>query len=572
MANYYTETPELKYHLHNQLMRRIVELKERGFAEKEQYPHAPQDFDDAMDNYERVLDIVGELCSEVIAPNAEGVDHEGPKCENGRVEYASGTKVNLDAARQAGLMGLSMPRRFGGLNFPIVPYIMAAEMVSTADAGFENLWGLQDCAETLYEFGNEDQKMRYLTRVCAGETMSMDLTEPDAGSDLQSVMLKATFSEKDNCWYLNGVKRFITNGDSDIHLVLARSEEGTRDGRGLSMFIYDKRNGGVNVRRIENKMGIKGSPTCELVFKNAKAELCGDRKLGLIRYVMALMNGARLGIAAQSVGISKAAYDEALAYAKDRRQYGKAIIEFPAVAEMLSIIKAKLDATRAILYETASYVDIYKALDDIAKERKLTPEERQEQKKYAKMADALTPLSKAMGSEMANQNTYDCIQIHGGSGFMKEYKCERIYRDARITSIYEGTTQLQVVAAIRYVTTGAYLNLIREFEAQPTAPTFDILKDKLKDMADRLNMATNQIVETKNQDLLDLMARRLVEMAAHTIMGHLLLRDASNNAELFAKSANVYIRYAEAEVEKHMAFIRKFRDENLADYLYAEKA
>ena len=436
MANFYTDTPELKHHLNHPLMRRIVELKERNFADKDKYDYAPMDFQDAMDSYDRVLEIVGELCGDVIAPNAEGVDHEGPTVANGRVTYASGTQANLEAARKAGLMGMAMPRRFGGLNFPIVPYIMAADIVSRADAGFENLWGLQDCAETLYEFGNEDQHQRFLTRVCQGATMSMDLTEPDAGSDLQSVMLKATFDEKENCWRLNGVKRFITNGDSDIHLVLARSEEGTHDGRGLSMFIYDKRDGGVDVRRIENKMGIKGSPTCELVYKNAKAELCGDRKLGLIKYVMALMNGARLGIAAQSVGLSQAAYNEALAYARDRKQFGKAIIQFPAVYDMLSAMKAKLDASRALLYETARFVDVYKALDDIARERKLSPEERQEQKKYAKLADSFTPLAKGMGSEYANQNTYDCIQIHGGSGFMKDYTCERLYRDARITSIY----------------------------------------------------------------------------------------------------------------------------------------
>lgn len=566
MANYYSETPELKYHLGHPLMKRIVELKERGFADKDKFDYAPQDFDDAMDNYDRVLDIVGELCGEVVGPNAEGVDHDGPKCENGRVSYAPGTSANLDATRKAGLMGMAMPRRFGGLNFPIVPYIMAADMVSSADAGFENLWGLQDCAETLYEFGNEDQKMRFLTRVCAGETMSMDLTEPDAGSDLQSVMLKATYSEADGCWLLNGVKRFITNGDSDIHLVLARSEEGTRDGRGLSMFIYDKRQGGVDVRRIENKMGIKGSPTCELVYKNAHAELCGDRKLGLIKYVMALMNGARLGIAAQGVGISQAAYNEALAYAKDRRQFGKAIIEFPAVADLLSTIKAKLDASRALLYETARFVDVYKALDDIAKERKLTPEERQEQKKFAKLADAFTPLAKGMGSEFANQNTYDCIQVHGGSGFMKEYKCERIYRDARITSIYEGTTQLQVVAAIRYVTSGFYATKIAEYDQVPVMPELDAFKNKLKDMADKTQMAVNQVVETKNQELLDLASRRLYEMTAYTIMGYLILHDADKAPEMFGTSARVFIRLAEAEVEKHMTFIRKFQEESLADY------
>ncbi|MBC8593681.1 acyl-CoA dehydrogenase family protein [Oscillospiraceae bacterium N12] len=566
MANFYLDTPELKHHLNHPLMKRIVELKERNYTDKEKFDYAPIDFEDAMDSYDKVLEIVGEICGDIIAPNAEGVDHEGPVCANNRVTYAEGTARNLEACRKAGLMGMAMPRRFGGLNFPITPYIMAADIVSRSDAGFENLWGLQDCAETIYEFANEDQRKRYITRVCEGETMSMDLTEPDAGSDLQAVMLKATYSEKDECWYLNGVKRFITNGDSDIHLVLARSEEGTHDGRGLSMFIYDKRNGGVNVRRIENKMGIKGSPTCELVFKNAKAELCGDRKLGLIKYVMALMNGARLGIAAQSVGISQAAYNEALDYAKDRKQFGKAIIEFPAVAEILSLMKAKLDASRALLYETARYVDIYKALDDISKERKLTPEERAEQKTFAKLADAFTPLAKGIGSEFANQNAYDCIQIHGGSGFMKDYACERIYRDARITSIYEGTTQLQVVAAIRYVTTGAYLNRIKEYEALSVAPDMEGLQNRLKEMASKYAACVAQITETKDQELLDFCARRLVEMAAYTIMGHLLVQDASKNPELFGTSAQVFVRYAESEVEKHINFIRKFDKDDLAYY------
>lgn len=379
-------------------------------------------------------------------------------------------------------------------------------------------------------------------------------------------MLKATYSEKEGCWLLNGVKRFITNGDADIHLVLARSEEGTRDGRGLSMFIYDKRQGGVNVRRIENKLGIHGSPTCELVYKNARAELCGERKLGLIKYVMALMNGARLGIAAQSVGLSQAAYNEGLAYAKDRKQFGKAIIEFPAVYDMLSIMKAKLDAGRALLYQTARYVDIYKALDDIARERKLTPEERQEQKKYAKLADSFTPLAKGMNSEYANQNAYDCIQIHGGSGFMMDYACQRIYRDARITSIYEGTTQLQTVAAIRYVTNGSYIATIRDYEAVPCSPEMEPLLSRLKKMADKFEESTNAVKETQDQEILDFTARRLMEMAADCIMAHLLIQDASKAPELFAKSAHVYLNYAEAEVEKHAGFIKGLDKEDLAFY------
>ena len=563
MANFYIDSPELKHYLNHPLMKRIVELRERDFAERDQYPYAPKDHEDAMDNYDKVLEIIGEICGDIIAANAESVDHEGPICENGRVRYASGTDINMDACRKAGLMGMAMPRRFGGLNFPSVPYMIAADMVSRADAGFENLWALQDCAETIYEFGSEEQKMNYISRVCAGETMSMDLTEPDAGSDLQSVQLKATYSEADGCWYLNGVKRFITNGDSDIHLVLARSEEGTKDGRGLSMFIYDKRNGGVTVRRIENKMGIKGSPTCELVYKNAKAELCGERRLGLIKYVMALMNGARLGIAAQAVGISQAAYEEALAYARDRRQFGKAIIEMAPVAEMINNIKAKLDAARTILYQTSRYVDIYKALDDISKERKLTPEERKEQKYYAKMADAFTPLSKGLGSEFCNQNAYDCIQVHGGSGFMKDYACERIYRDARITSIYEGTTQLQVVAAIRYATSGFYASAMKEFAQWEVSPEMAALKARLDAMVTRYEEAVVTVTGHTSQELIDLTARRLVEMAGYTIMGYLLLQDASVNAALFTTSANVFIRWAEAEIDKHASYISRINPDDL---------
>jgi len=565
MANFYLDNPSMKHHLHHPLMKRIVELKERNYRDKDTCDYAPIDFEDAMDSYEKVLEIVGEICGDIIAPNAESVDHEGPSVKDGRVTYAAGTKQNLDAVVKAGLMGVAMPRRYNGLNFPIVPYIMAADLVSRADAGFENLWGLQDCAETLYEFGNEEQRQKYIPRICAGETMSMDLTEPDAGSDLQSVMLKATYSEKDGCWYLNGVKRFITNGDSDIHLVLARSEDGTKDGRGLSMFIYDKKNGGVDVRRIENKMGIKGSPTCELVYKNAKAELCGDRKLGLIKYVMALMNGARLGIMAQAVGISEAAYREGLAYAKDRKQFGKAIIEFPAVYEMIALMRAKEDASRSMLYETARFVDMYKAMEDVAKERKLTPEERTEYKYYSKLADAFTPMGKGMTTEYANQNAYDAIQIHGGSGFMKDYACERIYRDARITNIYEGTTQLQVVAAIRHVTTGTYLSRIREYEAINYKPELGDLKKKLMAMTETYEKLVAMVLETKDNEYLDFQARRLVEAGAHCVMGYLLLQDA-NVDETYRRSAEVYINYGQAEVNKINGYISSFDMEDLGYY------
>lgn len=555
MANFYTDNPDLKFHLSHPLMKRIVTLKERNFTDKEKFDYAPQDFEDAMDSFDKVLEIIGEICGDIIAPNAEEIDHEGPHLVDGRVIYAKGTQVNLDALNKAGMLGMSLPRRFGGLNFPIVPYTMAADLVSRADAGFVNIWGLQDCAETINEFATEEQKARFLSRVAKGETMAMDLTEPDAGSDLQAVMLKAHFDEKKNTWFLNGVKRFITNGDGEISLVLARSEDNTSDGRGLSMFIYDKNSGGVTVRRIENKMGIKGSPTCELVFKNAPAELVGQRKLGLIKYVMALMNGARLGIAAQSVGLCEAAYREALAYAREREQFGKAIIEFPAVYEMISLMKAKLDASRTLLYETSRYVDIYKTFMHISEERDLTKEEKEEMKQYQKWADIYTPLVKGMASEYSNQNAYDAVQVHGGSGFMKDYPVERIYRDARITSIYEGTTQLQVVAAIRGVTTGGYLAKMKEYEAEVIKPELETYRRILVGMTEEYEATVKKVTDVNNNEYTDFHARRLVEMAGHIIMGYLLLLD-TNRDQRFWKTLEVFLKYGRSQNAQRADFIK----------------
>lgn len=569
MANYYTDHPEIEFHLSHPLMKRIVDLKERNYEDKDKFADAPVCYEDAIENYKRILDITGDVAANIIEPNSEDVDLEGPHLENSRMIYASKTYENLDATRKAGLWGVSMPRRYGGLNLPNTTFSMLSEIISAADAGFQNVWSLQSCIDTLYEFGSEEQRQKYIPRISAGETMSMDLTEPDAGSDLQRVMLKATFDEENNCWRLNGVKRFITNGDSDIHLVLARSEEGTKDGRGLSMFIYDKRDGGVDVRHIEHKLGIHGSPTCELTYKNAKAELCGSTRLGLIKYVMALMNGARLGIAAQSVGVEQEAYNEALAYAKERAQFGKKIINFPAVYDMLSRMKAKLDAGRSILYQTARYVDIYKALEDIARDRTLTPEERKEMKLYSRLADAFTPLAKGMNSEYANQNAYDAISVHGGSGFIMEYKCQRLFRDARIFSIYEGTTQLQVVAAIRYVTNGTYLGIIKEMLEKEVAPEFQALKERVAKMVEKYEDAINYVKAAGNNDLHDFLARRLYEMTAEIIMSHLILDDATRAPELFAKSANVYVRYAEGTVAGHYAYIKEFKAEDLADFLAA---
>ncbi|MDR1756571.1 MAG: acyl-CoA dehydrogenase family protein [Culturomica sp.] len=563
MANFYTDNEDIKFHLAHPLMKKIVALKERNYTQREQFEDAPKDYEDALDNYDKVLEIVGEICGDVIAENAESVDEEGPKVVDGHVEYARGTQQNLDVINQAGLNGISLPREYNGLNFPITPFIMAAEIVARADAGLQNIWGLQDCAETINEFADAEQKAKYLPRVSAGETCAMDLTEPDAGSDLQAVQLKATFNEKENRWYLNGVKRFITNGDGHISLVLARSEEGTQDARGLSMFIYDRNSNAVTVRRIENKLGIKGSPTCELVFKNAPAELVGERKMGLIKYVMSLMNAARLGIGAQSAGIAEAAYREGLKYAQERKQFGKPIIEFPAVYEMLSNMEAKLHGMRTVLYETARFVDIYKTYYHLSHERALEKEERNEMKEYQRLADIFTPLQKLFASEYANEVAYDSLQIHGGSGYMKDYPVQRYVRDARITNIYEGTSQLQVVAAIRGVTTGQYAKYIREVYEQATiAPEYEPLRYTLKGMTDQLEACTQLVTEAGCPEYVDFHARRLVEIAGYTIIGYLLLADTQREAR-FAKSAKIFIQYGEAKVASYAAYIRNFNPDQL---------
>ena len=561
-----TDAKKLQYYLDSPLMKRIVELKERDFADKDKFDYAPVSYDDAIENYKRIVEITDEVAKNIIEPNSESVDLEGPHLENNRMIYASKTYENLDATRKAGLWGITMPRRFGGLNLPMTVFSMLSELVSAADSGFQNVWSLQSCIDTLYEFGTPEQQAKYIPRICAGETMSMDLTEPDAGSDLQHVMLKAT-QDADGTWRLNGVKRFITNGDSDIHLVLARSEEGTRDGRGLSMFFYDKRDGGVDVRHIENKLGIHGSPTCELVYKNAKAELCGDRRLGLIKYVMSLMNGARLGIAVQSVGLEQEAYDQAVSYARDRKQFGEAIINFPAVYDMLSRMKAKLDASRAILYQTSRYVDIYKTLEDISRERKLTGDERKEMKKFSRLADAFTPLGKGMTSEFANQSAYDCVSVHGGSGFIMEYKAQRLLRDARIFSIYEGTTQLQVVAAIRYITNGTYLNIMKEMLAEEVSEAVKPLLDRIAKCVDLYAEAVDKVKADNDQAEHDFLGRRLYNMTGDIILSLLLLKDATKDPEEFEKSANVFVRMAEEECVGSHAYVMNFKADDLKNFV-----
>jgi 3-(methylthio)propanoyl-CoA dehydrogenase len=571
MENFYTDNKDLKFHLNHPLMEKIVALKENNYKEFNEYDFAPADYEDAIDNYDKILEIVGEISGEVIEPNAESVDKEGPRLIDNEVIYARGTQENHEVLTKAGLIGMSLPRQYGGLNFPIVPYVMAAEIVSRADAGFANIWGLQDCAETIHEFASEEIKQEFLPRFNGGATAAMVLTEPDAGSDLQAVQLKgnisADYDPVKDIWYLNGVKRFITNGDADISLVLARSEPGTSDGRGLSLFVYDRKDSAVKIRRIENKLGIKGSPTCELVFTNAPAKLIGDRKLGLIKYVMALMNSARLGIGAQSVGLAEAAYREALKYANERVQFGKAIINFPPVYEMLTSMKVRTQAIRTLLYETARYVDIYKNYSFASETRQLDPEERQEAKRYQRLADIFTPLLKLVSSEYCNQIAYDSLQIHGGAGFMKDFPIERIYRDARITTIYEGTSQLQVVAAIRGVTAGGFLNRIREFEEVKVSPELDYLKKYLVGMTNEYEKTTKWVLEQNDNEFVDFHARRMVEMAGNIIMGYLLLHDSMKNDE-FQKAAEIFIKQGKSENAQKADYISSSEIKDLGVFRY----
>ncbi len=571
MENFYTDNKDLRFHLNHPLMEKIVALKENNYEESKAFDFAPVDFEDAIDSYDKILEIVGEISGEVIEPNAESVDKEGPQLEDNEVKYAKGTQENHDVLTKAGLIGMSLPRKYGGLNFPIVPYVMAAEIVSRADAGFANIWGLQDCAETIHEFASEEIKQEFLPRFNQGATAAMVLTEPDAGSDLQAVQLKgqinADYDPEKDIYYLNGVKRFITNGDADIALVLARSEDGTADGRGLSLFVYDRKDAAVKIRRIENKLGIKGSPTCEMVFTNAPAKLIGDRKLGLIKYVMALMNSARLGIGAQSVGIAEAAYREALKYANERVQFGKAIIQFPAVYEMLTSMKVRTQAIRTLLYETARYVDIYKNYQFAAESRQLEKEERQESKRYQRLSDIFTPLLKLVSSEYCNQIAYDSLQIHGGAGFMKDFPIERIYRDARITTIYEGTSQLQVVAAIRGVTAGGFLNRIREFEEVKVTPELEYLKKYLIQMTNEYEKVSTWVIEQEDNEFLDFHARRLVEMAGNIVMGYLLLHDSVKKDE-FETSAEIFIKRGKSENAQRADYITNSDMKDLGVFRY----
>ena len=549
MANFYTDNKDLQFTLENLDLAEAVAIKEDNYTKSEKFESAPVDYADALDNFIRVAKVAGEIAGDKIDPRSRIVDEEGPHFENNTVTYHPLTQANLKDLSQADLAGVTLPHEYGGLNFPCSVYIMLTEMVSRADGSLQNLFGLQDIAETICDFGNEEQRQQYLPKFASGEyDGSMDLTEPDYGSDLQSVRLRA-WQDENGQWYLNGMKRFITNGCAKVHLVLARSEEGTTDGRGLSMFICEACPQLV-VRRIENKLGIHGVATCELQYNDVPAQLCGKRRFGLIKYVMSLMNGARVAISAQAVGIAEAAYREAQKYAAEREQFKKSIDKFPAIYDMLSSMKVKLSAARALLYETTRAVDLRNAYNHIAETKEsVTPEERAKQKYYNKVAAVLTPMCKALATESANQIAYDAIQIHGGTGYMKDFNVERYYRDARITNIYEGTTQLQVVAAIGGVIQRDNDERIKEFFALPFEGETAKLAAIVKKMYDKQLEAVKFVADKKNADYHDLMARALVENETYIFVGLLLLRDALKSAERLP-IASRYILDGQFEFEK----------------------
>ena len=530
MGNFFSDNRDLVFTLENLALSDVVGMMEQNYEFAKEYDNAPTDFADALDNYRRVLDVVGTICADRIEPRARTVDQEGPKFEKGKVTYHPLTAMNLKDLSDAGLMGVMLGHKYGGLNFPVSIYTMMTEMVSRADASLQNIFGLQDIAETISFFGSDEQKDKYLPGFASGEfDGSMDLTEPDYGSDLPGVRLRAYQDEKGQ-WYLNGMKRFITNGCSKVHLVLARSEEGTTDARGLSMFICEACPQLV-VRRIENKMGIHGVPTCELQFNDVPAQLCGQRKLGLIRYVMSLMNGARVAISAQAVGIAEAAYREARKYASEREQFKKAIDTFPAVYTMLSSMKTSLTAARALLYETTRVVDLRNAYTHIVEHGEPTAEDRAAKKYYERVAATLTPMCKALATETANKVAYDCIQIMGGTGFMRDFNAERFYRDARITNIYEGTTQLQVVAAIGGVIQRSLDTRIDELAAAELSPELAALRDKVLELRKQQQAAAKFVADLKNAEYHDYVARDLVEMETMIFVSLLLLRDAAKCAD-----------------------------------------
>ncbi|MFA6597057.1 MAG: acyl-CoA dehydrogenase family protein [Ignavibacteriaceae bacterium] len=570
MPNFFLDNSDLQFHFNQLELKEVVRITEDNYEEAKTYNYAPVNYEDAIENYKKVLEVTGDLAGNFIADRAADVDTEGATFSEGKVTYAKGTQDTLKQLGQADLMGMILPRKYGGLNFPFSIYMMAVEILARADASLMNVFGLQDIADTIKKFGNEDQRREFIPKFCTGEnTGAMALTEPDAGSDLQAVKLQAYQNEKGE-WFLRGVKRFITNGNGEVHLVLARSEAGTKDGRGLSMFVCrtDKT---VVIRRIEHKLGIHGSPTCELQFNDTPAQLVGQRKFGLIKYVLDLMFRARMGVSAQALGISQAAYEEAVKYAREREQFGKAIYNIPVITNMLIEMRVLLESNRSLFYSAAKSVDTKEKLEEqvekLKTEGKSFVEENNRLKQATKIANFLTPISKYTLTESANKITYDALQIHGGTGYMKEFKVERLARDARITNIYEGTSQMQIVAAAGGVINDVMKEYFEEKEQREYKGGLTRLANHLKEIREIYLDCLKYVLDKKDTSFQDVAAKDLVELYSYLYIGYLVL----NEAEIESKKifiANRYIINSLANARKNAASIK---NELFSDLLHADK-
>lgn len=570
MPNFFTENSDILFHFENLHIEDIVELTENFYEEAKEYNYAPINYIDAIENYKKIMEIVGDIAGNFIAPRATEVDEQGSTIENGKVVYAKGTQENLKQLTDAELMSVEFQRKFGGLNFPKTIYMMMLEIVSRADASLMNIFGLQDIAMTIEKFGDEEQKKQFMPGFSSGDyTGAMALTEPDAGSDLQAVNLHA-YQNEEGRWFLRGVKRFITNGGGEVLLVLARSEPGTKDGRGLSMFACF---GGdtVVVRRIENKLGIHGSPTCELQFNDTPAVLIGKRKLGLIKYVMDLMNSARLGVSAQALGISQAAYEEALAYAKAREQFGQPIYNIPPVTNMLIDMRVTLETNRSLYYDTCKWVDRRSKLElhieRLKNQEKNFQDETDKMKWANKVCNLLNPMTKYILTESSNKITYDALQIHGGAGYMKDFTIERLARDARITNIYEGTSQLQIVAAMGGVIKDILADHFDEKMKKTYKGTLNKLADHLKEIREIFTDCLKYIQDKNDPRFQDVAAKELVDLYSFLYVGFLVLDEAEiNRRKIFI--ANRYITNALANARKSSEAIKNGQ---FSDLLHADE-
>ncbi len=524
--NFYLDNLDLQFRLDRLDLQEVVDAKEEGYRYSSQYPAAPRHYADAKDNYRLLLEVLGDICARVVAPRAAEADEEGAHFQDGQVTYTAATQEGLLALKQADLMGAMLPWEYGGLNLPESIFQMMVEVVSRADASLMTVFGLQEISAAINEYGTPEMKARLLPRFSReGASGAMILTEPDAGSDLGTVQTRATFDESSGKWHINGVKRFATNGCADIQLVLARSEEGSTDARGLSLFVVE-RDESVRIRRIENKLGIHASPTCEVQYNNTPAELLGKRRYGLMRYAMALMNGARLAVGAQAVGIAEAAYREAYRYASERCQFNQPIRDLPPVRRMLLSMRGEIEATRALICETGRWVDRLKNYEKLVEES-ATPDPalRQKQKQASSLAEALTPMTKYYASEMGNRVCNMAIQVHGGVGYMREFNVERHYRDIRVTNIYEGTSQLQIVAATGKLLGHALDPLLDEWAADEYGSELAALKDRLMETTALFKQASD-VLKAKERDIIDYFASDLMDMAVYIVNAWLMLQDA----------------------------------------------